>query len=103
MVLEAQFFNRLDIFCCLIDRKLQSVKRLSTWTEVLCGVPHVSVLGPVLFVYYINDMPVTRISVCRRAKISSKICCRQDMEQLQLDLNRLGDWSRKVASTVQFK
>ena len=55
-------------------------------------MPHGSVLGPVLFVSYINDMPDTIASFvfmyADDAKVGRNINC--DRTELQMDLDKLG-------------
>ena len=70
----------------------------SSWTHVISGVPQGSVLGPVLFVCYINDMPESISSFlyiyADDTKIGRHISCDDDRSALQSDLDNLVVWSR---------
>ena len=71
----------------------------STWVEVLSGVPQGSVLGPLLFICFINDMPDVVKSCVYMYADDSKIFRRVDFmyeaESLQKDLDSLQDWESK--------
>ena len=65
----------------------------SHWYEVTSGVPQGSVLGPLLFVLYINDVAETircKLGIfADDTKIYSIINSARDVEELQCDLNSM--------------
>ena len=67
--------------------------------EVTSGIPQGSVLGPILFVLYINDLPSIVHSDIRLFADDTKLFTRSDVpgatDTLQNDLNNLQIWSEK--------
>ena len=70
----------------------------SNVAPVISGIPQGTVLGPLLFVVYINDLLDNITSdgflYADDAKILRQITSRGDAEQLQSDIKTLEEWSR---------
>ena len=69
----------------------------SPWTDVCSGVPQGSVLGPILFTIYINDLDSDLISKVSKFADDTKLgyACKSEEECniIQQDLDKIVKWS----------
>ena len=81
-----------------LSNRKQRVKvegSMSRWIPVTSGIPQGSVLGPILFVLFINDMPSGIKNTCKLFADDAKIFCNPLKTLLQHDIDKLSQWSEK--------
>ena len=89
--------NLLKWIESFLSSRRQQVKvggSLSQWAHVKSGVPQGSVLGPILFVLFINDMPNVITNTCRIFADDTKIFSNALNPSLQDDIGSLALWSK---------
>ena len=72
--------------------------KCSTWIEVTSGVPQGSVLAPIMFLIFENDLTEGLTSYVNMfaddAKVLRRVKTLEDCSMLQIDLNKLSEWSK---------
>ena len=75
-------------------------RQLSEDVRVISVVPQRSALGPLLFLAYVNDIWRNIVLTIRRfaddCVTCRKIVNSEDIENLQKNLDRLGEWALKM-------
>ena len=95
----------VDSFLCFRQQRVVVNGVKSDWAPVLSGVPKGTVLGPLLFSLYINDIS-SDIESEIRLFADDCVCYREikdekDTMKLQRDIDRLGSWARKWGMRFQ--
>jgi len=101
--IEGKLLAWVEAFLTGREQMVRVNGELSTSKAVISGIPQGSVLGPLLFVIYINDIPdVVQSNILLFAddtKIFNKVTSIDDSRKLQNDIDALNCWSDKNFNT----
>lgn len=95
------YSNWIEAFLCGRKQGVIVNGEESSWKSVTSGIPQGSVLGPLLFVLYINDLPLainnesTPYLFADDTKVFHEIKTNNDCRSFQEDIFSLHDWSEK--------
>ena len=95
--IKGNTYNWIEAFLTGRRQKVVCQEYSSSWSGITSGVPQGSILGPVLFLLFVNDMPNIVESTAKLfaddTKVYRPIDSLNDCNILQKDLNRLQAWA----------
>ena len=99
--INQKIIDWIESFLSLRKQRVKINGVFSNWQDVISEIPQGSILGPLLFIIYINDL----IENCKKgsklylyaddAKLFRHIVNNEDIEILQKDLDNVKEWSDK--------
>ena len=95
--------NLLNLFRSFLNDRHQTVApngQLSDWPPIQAGVPQGSILGPLLFLIYISDLPDNLNSLINLFADDTSLCSaiydpNHSAKVLNDDLNKISEWAYK--------
>ena len=92
--------NLLDTTTDFLNSRKQRVAlngQFSSWTSIEAGVPQGSILGPLLFLIYINDLSGDLITNVKLIADDTSLFCvahevNTSVNNLNKDLSKINDW-----------
>ena len=103
--------NELNWFVSYLNNRVQAVNighSMSNFQGIKVGVLQGSILGPLLFIIYVNDLPLcVDCKTVMYADDTTLLFCSSDQVSLQIDLNsnlnRIAQWFNRNKLTLNIK